>query len=266
MIHAEDVYKFMDLKTMIMSRDIIWLNKSYAEYKGITAVNVEQITPVEVDHEEVEEGIGPEIDEIEDNAVVPAPARTPAGRLSRELKGHMEFNRDPVCTGETAEVAMLNQAFSGKAFYSEKALISGFDNGSNEPKHFTEMSKHKNQKEWWDAMCTKFQNIDSKEVWEIKKRKDKPLNRKLIGNHWVYKLKNNDIYHTCMVAKGYDQIPGKEFQENHAPVVNHTTFRITLILKILLELELEHFDVKMAFLYGDLDKRIWMELSEGYIE
>jgi hypothetical protein len=53
--HAEDVYKFMNLKTkkVIMSRNIIWLNKKYAEYKGITAVNVEQITPVEVDNEEL---------------------------------------------------------------------------------------------------------------------------------------------------------------------------------------------------------------------
>jgi hypothetical protein len=111
-------------------------------------VNVEQITPVEVDSEEVEEEIDPEIDEIEDNTVA---ARTPAGRLSGELNGPMEFNRDPVGTEETAEVAMLNQAFSGKAFYGGKALISAFDNGADKPKNFKEASKHKNRKEWWDA-------------------------------------------------------------------------------------------------------------------
>jgi hypothetical protein len=59
----------------------------------------------------------------------------------------MEFNQDPVCTEETAEVAMLNQAFSGKAFYRRKALISGFDNGADEPKNFKEASKNKNRKE-----------------------------------------------------------------------------------------------------------------------
>jgi hypothetical protein len=32
----------------------------------------------------------------------------------------MEYNRDPVRTGETAEVVMLSQAFNGKAFYGEK--------------------------------------------------------------------------------------------------------------------------------------------------
>jgi hypothetical protein len=154
------VYKFVNLKTktVIMSRNLIWLDKNYAEYKVITAVNVELITLVEVDNEEVEE-IDPEIDKIEDNTVVPAPERNPAGRFSRELKCLMEFHLDPVPTWETAEVAMLNQAFCGEAFYSEKTLTSGFDNGSNEPKTFKEKSKRKNQKEWWDAICTEFKKM-----------------------------------------------------------------------------------------------------------
>jgi hypothetical protein len=97
---------------------------------------------------------------------------------------------------------MLNQAFCSKLFYSEKALISGFDNGADEPKHFKEASKHKNQKEWWDAMCTEFHNIRSKEVWKIKKRKDKLSNHKLIGNRWVYKKKDNGTYRARTVAKG----------------------------------------------------------------
>jgi hypothetical protein len=262
------VYKFMNLKTrkLVMSRNVIWLDQNYAEFKGIKAVNVEQITPVEVDQEEVEEEIEPEIEEVENNNTVPATPRTPAGRLSRELKGLMEFNRDPVTTGETAEVAMLSQAFGEKPFYGEKALISGFDDGADEPKNFKEMSKHKNRKEWWDAMCTEFHNMENKEVWTIRKRKDKPPNRKLIGNRWVYKKKDNGTYRARTVAKGYDQVPGKDFQENHAPVVNDTTFRITLILKILLELESEQFDVETAFLYGDLDEEIWMEFPEGYVD
>jgi hypothetical protein len=104
-----------------MSRNVTWLDKNYAEFKGITAVNIELITAVDVDQEEVQEEIEPEIDEIEDNTAVPAPARTPAGRLSREIKILMEYNRDTVRTGEAAEVAMLNLAFCSKPVYSEKA-------------------------------------------------------------------------------------------------------------------------------------------------
>jgi hypothetical protein len=76
--HAEDVCKFMHLKTMkiIMSRNVIWLDKNYATFNGMTAVNVEQITPIEVDCEVVEAEIDLEIDGIEDNYDVPAAART----------------------------------------------------------------------------------------------------------------------------------------------------------------------------------------------
>ena len=200
-----------------------------------------------MDQEEVEEEIETEIEDVENDNTVPATPSTPAGRLTRELKGLMEFNRDPVRTGETAEVAMLNQAFCGKSLYGEKALISGFYDGADEPKNFHEVSKHKNRKEWWDAMCTEFHNMESKEVWKIKKRKDKPPNRKLIGNRWVYKKKDNGTYRARTVAKGYDQVPGKDFQENHAAVVNNTTFPITMLLKILLKLESEQFDVETSF-------------------
>jgi hypothetical protein len=35
-------------------------------------------------------------------------------------------------------------------------------------------------------------------------------------------------------------------------------------LKILLKLEAGQFDIETAFLYGELDKKLWMELPEGY--
>jgi hypothetical protein len=121
----------------------------------------------------------------------------------------MEYNKDPVPIGEIAEVAMLKQAFGCKPFYREIALINGFADGSDEPKKFIKVSKHKNWNVWWDTMCTEVQNMESKEVSEIKKQKDQPSNRKLIGNHWVYKLKDNGTFLARTVAKVYDQVPGK---------------------------------------------------------
>jgi hypothetical protein len=142
--HAEDIYKFMNprKKKISISRNVIWLDNDYAEFKGITAINVEQITPIKVEQEAIEAKIDAEIIEVEDNVNVPAPTRTPAGWLSRELRGFMEYNKDPDPTGETTEVVMLSQAFGGKIFYEVTALISGFDDGSDEPKNCTEVSKH----------------------------------------------------------------------------------------------------------------------------
>jgi Skp family chaperone for outer membrane proteins len=72
------------------------LTRTTRNSREIKAVNVEQIAPVEVDQEEVEDEIETEIEEVENDNTVPATPSTPTGRLTRELQGLMEFNRDPV--------------------------------------------------------------------------------------------------------------------------------------------------------------------------
>ena len=56
------------------------------------------------------------------------------------------------------------------------------------------------------------------------------------------------------------------FTQNFAPVVNDVSFRIALTYKVMHQLESSQFDVDTAFLYGELDEEIYMELPEGYVE
>ena len=145
-------------------------------------------------------------------------------------------------------------------------MIAGFDDGSNIPKTFYEAKKHKNWKDWWDAMCTEFKNMELKQVWKLVKRSEMPPNRKIIGNRWVYALKDDGRFRARTVAKGFSQIAGKDFQENFAPVVNDTTFHLILCLQILMGLKAGQFDIETAFLYGDLEEEIWMEIPDGYTD
>ncbi len=101
---------------------------------------------------------------------------------------------------------------------------------------------------------------------ETIQKKDIPTGRKIIGNRWVCAIKDNGIYRARTVAKGFSQVPGKDHQENHAPVVHDTTFHLTLNLKIMFKLKKHQFDVETAFLYGDLDELLYMEFPEGYEE
>ena len=113
-------------------------------------------------------------------------------------------------------------------------------------------------------MCTEFKNMEEKEVWDIIKKTDVPSGRKVIGNRWVYALKDDGRYRARTVAKGFSQVPGKDFQENYAPVVNDATFHLVLALKVMFQLEAGQFDIETAFLYGDLDEELWMQLPDGY--
>jgi hypothetical protein len=66
--------------------------------------------------------------------------------------------------------------------------------------------------------------------------------------------KNMEVgrYRACCVAKGFRSISGKDFQENHAPVIVDTTLHLIMVIKTLFKLETGQFDIETAFLYVKL--------------
>ena len=60
-----------------------------------------------------------------------------------------------------------------------------------------------------------------------------PDQRKPIGNKWVLKTKRDGRYRARLVCLEYTQIPGIDFRDNFAPVVNDMTFQTVLTLTAL---------------------------------
>jgi len=56
-----------------------------------------------------------------------------------------------------------------------------------------------------------------------------PLNdasegQQLIGSNWVFKEECDGCFHAKLVCLGYSQVPGVDFSDNFAPVMNDVTF------------------------------------------
>jgi Reverse transcriptase (RNA-dependent DNA polymerase) len=115
-------------------------------------------------------------------------------------------------------------------------------------------------------MKAEFHNAESKNVWRIVKKSSLPKGRTIFGNQWVYAQKDDGRYRACTVAKGFCQVAGKDFYENHAPVVHDTTLHLILVMKIRYGLTSRQFDVETVFLYGTLEEEIYMDFPEGYTE
>nr|GEX36910.1 retrovirus-related Pol polyprotein from transposon TNT 1-94 [Tanacetum cinerariifolium] len=71
-------------------------------------------------------------------------------------------------------------------------------------------------------------------------------------------------YKERLVARGFTQRAGIDYNKVFSPVVRHTSIRIILALTACKDYELEQLDVKMTFLHGNLEEVIYMKQPSGY--
>ena len=65
---------------------------------------------------------------------------------------------------------------------------------------------------------------------------------------------------------GYSQIPGVDLSGNYAPIGNDVNIQEVMVLGLMFGLHAVLLDVETAFLYGKLEKEIYMEIPSGYEE
>ena len=105
--------------------------------------------------------------------------------------------------------------------------------------------------------------MNKRHVWRVINRHDIPHNRRCVKCKWVFNIKRNGVFRARLVACGYSQIPGVDFSENYSPVVHDITFRLLLLAMILFGLSAKIVDVETAFLYGELEEQIFMDIPLG---
>ena len=117
------------------------------------------------------------------------------------------------------------------------------------------------QKAWIDACMEELRALKKRDVYSIV---DLPQGRKAIKNRWVFNIKSDGRKRARLVAKGFSQIEGIDFDELFSPVVRYETARLIFGVAALEDWEIESVDVKAAYLYGKLDEEIYMEQPEGF--
>jgi hypothetical protein len=106
-------------------------------------------------------------------------------------------------------------------------------------------------------------------TWELVKL---PPSCKVIGSQWVFKVKRNtdgsvERYKAHVVAKGFSQRLGVDFDEMFAPTTKWAALRVIFALAALEDWELELIDISSAYLNGKLkDIEVYMCQPEGFAE
>lgn len=119
----------------------------------------------------------------------------------------------------------------------------------------------KKDPKWCAAMREELEALRKQRTWELA---ELPAGKKTVGCKWVYSVKQNpegkiERYKARLVARGYSQTYGIDYDETFAPVAKMNTVRILVSCAANFEWPLHQLDVKNAFLHGELKEEVYME-------
>ncbi|KAL6318435.1 hypothetical protein AAG906_041201 [Vitis piasezkii] len=124
------------------------------------------------------------------------------------------------------------------------------------------VSEAMNNPKWIQAIEEEMKALQKNDTWALVPL---PEGKKTVGCRWVFSVKHKadgsvERYKARLVAKGYTQTYGVDYQETFSPVAKLNTMRVLISLAANLDWPLHQFDIKNAFLHGDLEEespRAW---------
>ncbi|KAK8663809.1 hypothetical protein V6N13_083614 [Hibiscus sabdariffa] len=137
----------------------------------------------------------------------------------------------------------------------------------DEPKTYQEAVASPDSEKWLEAMRSEMDSMSENQVWTLV---EPPEGIKPIGCKWVFKKKtdmdgNVQTYKGRLVAKGFRQIHGVDYDETFSPVAMFKSIRILLAVAAFHDYEIWQMDVKTAFLNGKLEEDVYMTQPEGFV-
>ena len=139
---------------------------------------------------------------------------------------------------------------------------------TSEPSTFGEAVSSQNRQKWQEAMECEIESLRKHNVWELVPL---PKGRKLVGSKWVFKTKVNpegetERYKARLVAQGFSQKYGDDYDETFSPVVRSESIRSLIAVAAKKNLVLHQMDVTTAFLNGNLEEEVYMKQPEGFVK
>ena len=135
-----------------------------------------------------------------------------------------------------------------------------------EPSSYIEAVTSTDADFWKMAINEEYQALMTNETWSVVPC---PPDRVPIKCKWIFKFKpaangQASRYRARLVACGYSQRPGIDYDETYAAVVTHDTLRTLMSIVAAEDLEMFQMDVQSAFLHGVLKEEIYMVQPDGF--
>lgn len=250
----------------------------------------EDVTPkVEIKNEQPDESIEETFVEIANEPIIIHSSQPHFGRPAPAFDGYFEPEHDVTLTAPENLVISVSDSSSNGSFYestaeqtppptsntrvtrsksraqneNHKAMMTVY---KDDPLTFKQAIESEDSDHWMKAMKKEMESLVGFKTWCLTKL---PENRKAIGCKWVFKTKRNENgeisrYKARLVAQGFSQKYGVDYNEVFAPVGRSTTFKIFMSFAGSRNYVVKNFDFDTAFLNGILKEEIYMQQPEGF--
>jgi hypothetical protein len=190
----------------------------------------------------------------EDTSTVAVPATQPRSNRYSSL---------PQCTPSTRDCRQT-QFFDSTTQHAFIATTDG------DPKTYHEACWSTYWKQWDNAIRAKYEQLLS--TGTIEWIQSLPVGRNAVGSKIVFRTKhdgdgNIERHKAQIVAKGFQQVPGTDFDPNatSASVFQSTTFRMFVMILAMNSWPRHYVDFIGAFLHRNLDEEIYLEMPDRVV-
>ena len=149
------------------------------------------------------------------------------------------------------------------AFVAETA-----DAEALEPRSLAKAKRRPDWPLWEKAIEEELATLKAASTWKLE---EAPPGANIIGSKWVFKAKKDAAgniarYKARLVAQGFSQIGGVDYDDTYAPVAKLASSRAIIAMANRLHFKLHQIDIKGAYLNGVLsaDEVLFMQHPPGY--
>ena len=187
-----------------------------------------------------------------------------------ESKNENDFDSKSINQNSDGDNDIIEEEEENESIFDSQILNVNFANARNEGELNIEDALNGPEGEFWKkAMKDEYNSIKSNE--NPIKLVDKKKEQNIIDSKWILKIKKEGDgtkrYKARLVIRGFKQKKNYKAYETYAPVAKIAIVRLLLAVANKFKLKVHQYDVKTAFLNGELgEEEIYMEIPRGFTE
>ena len=133
------------------------------------------------------------------------------------------------------------------------------------PQTFKEAIDAEDSSAWMAAMEYELETIDQYNTATLV---ELPAGKKPLTTRWVFNKRakpDSSLQHKArLCVRGFEQRKGIDYKETFAPTMNMKSFRILCGISAKYKMKIRQFDVRSAFLNGELEEEIYVTQPPGF--